>query len=298
MEILVSTGSLSPRTLATAARIARAAGADGIELLLNNALLAEGPERAMRIAAAHDLPVRSVHPPVRVIGAEQYVHDDLIASAEFARGISECRTLVMHTIGGVGLHSERGRAFLQTVTAVANTLGKRGPRLALENRGTVHPKPKLDFLDKLPNLYRICEEWDLGIVLDTAHAASFGINIVAALDIVGSCLVNIHLSDRRAEPPAITSSWWNSLTREHQPPGSGALPLGAFLRKLKAKQYRGAITLELSPLAVAAWSTRRATETIRAAVAFAREQTSDVPAPAPDQSPRPRRTTASAENDS
>lgn len=297
MEILLSTGSLSPRTLATAARIARAAGADGLELLLNNALLADGPERAVRLAAAHGMPIRSVHPPLRLIGAEQYVHDDLIASAEFARGIAECRTLVMHSVGGAGLHTERGRAFLHTVTVVTNALGKRGPRLALENRGTVHPRPKLDFLDKLPNLYRVCEEWDLGIVLDTSHAASFGLNIVAALDIVGSCLVNVHLSDRREEPSAITSSWWNSLTREHQVPGNGALPLGAFLRKLKAKQYRGAITLELSPLAVAAWNARRATDTIGAAVAFVQKQTSDVPAPSPDESPRSHRTAASAENE-
>jgi sugar phosphate isomerase/epimerase len=297
MEILLSSGSLSPRSLATAARVARDAGADGLELLLNNALLANGPERAVRVATAQEMPIRSVHPPLRFIGAEQYAHDDLVASAEFARAIPECRTLVMHAVGGAGLHTEQGRTFLQTVTAVTNALGKRGPRLAIENRGTVHPKPKLDFLDKLPNLYRVCEEWDLGIVFDTSHAASFGLNIVAALDVIGSSLVNVHLSDRREEPSAITSGWWNSLTREHQPPGCGALPLGAFLRKLRAKQYQGTITLELSPLAIASWNTHRATEIVRDAITFVREQTSDVPAPPPNQPQRPRRTTASAENE-
>jgi sugar phosphate isomerase/epimerase len=298
MEILLSTGSLSPRNLATAARIASAAGVDGLEVMANTALLAEGAERAKRAIAAHNLPIRSVHPPVRFIGAAQYAHDDLVATAEFARAIPECRTLVMHSVGGTGLHTEQGRAFLQTVAAVTDTLGKRGIRLTIENRGTVHPKPKLDFLDKLPNLYRVCEEWDLGITMDTSHAASFGLNIVAALDVVGSRLVNVHLSDRREAPPAIGSSWWNSLTREHQPPGMGALPLGAFLRRLKARHYQGAITLELSPLAVASWNARRATETIRAAIAFVREQISDVPAPPTDISQRPRRTATPAENES
>lgn len=298
MDILLSTGSLAPRSLTIAARIARDAGADGLELLLNNALLASGPEQAARTAATHAMPIRSVHPPLRLIGAEHYVHEDMIAAAAFARGLADCRTLVMHAIGGAGLHTERGRAFLDTVTAVGDTLTKSGVRLAIENRGTVQPKPKLDFLDRLPNLYRVCEEWDLGIVLDTAHAASYGLNIVAALDVVGASLINVHLSDRREEPPAWTASVWNSLTREHQLPGQGALPLGAFLRKLKARQYRGAVTLELSPLALASWSTARATERLRAAIAFVRAQVSDIATPAPDQTPHPRRTRASAENDS
>lgn len=297
MDILLSTGSLAPRSLTIAAKIARDAGADGLELLLNNALLASGPEQAARAATAHAMPIRSVHPPIRLIGAEHYVHEDMIAAAAFARGLADCRTLVMHAIGGAGLHTERGRAFLDTVTTVGETLGQSGVRLSIENRGTVQPKPKLDFLDKLPNLYRVCEEWDLGIVLDTSHAASYGLNIVAALDVVGGSLTNIHLSDRRAESPAWISSVWNSLAREHQLPGTGALPLGAFLRKLRSRQYRGAVTLELSPLALASWSTAHATERLRAAVAFVREQTSDIATPAQDHTPQPRHTPASADNE-
>ena len=297
MDILLSTGSLAPRSLAIAARVARDAGVDGLELLLNNALLADGPEQAARAAAAHAMPVRSVHPPIRLVGGEHYAHEDLAAAAAFARGLVDCRTLVMHAVGGAGLHTERGRAFLETVTVVGELLKGSGVRLAIENRGTVQPKPKLDFLDKLPNLYRVCEEWDLGIVLDTSHAASYGLNIVAALDVVGAALVNVHLSDRRAEPPAWTASVWNSLTREHQLPGEGVLPLGAFLRKLRSRRYRGAVTLELSPLALASWNTARATARLRAVVAFVREQVSDPVAPASDHQPEPRRTRASAENE-
>ena len=220
-NILISTGSLAPRGLDDIASIARQAGADGLELLLNGRLLTAGPERVARIAHAHDVPIRSIHPPIRLFHSAGYVHDDLIAAAEFARELPDCQILVMHAVGGPTLHSEDGRAFFRTVEAVTTILRKSGIRLAIENRGTVQPQPRMDFLDRLQNLYRVCEEWDLDITFDTSHAASFGLNIVPALDVVYPRLANVHLSDRREEAPAIASGMINSLTREHQIPGDG-----------------------------------------------------------------------------
>lgn len=297
MEILLSTGSLTPRSLGDTAGIARQAGADGLELLLNGRLLAVGPERAVRAADAQHVPIRSVHPPIRFLNALRHVHDDMIAAAEYARAIPGCRTLVMHAIGGASLHSERGRAFFRTIDEVTSILRKSGVRLAIENRGTVQPQPRLDFLDKLQNLYRVCEEWDLDITFDTSHAASFGMNIVSALDVVYPRLANVHFSDRREEPPAIASGLMNSLTREHQTPGSGALPLASFIQRLRAKQYRGALTLELSPVALAAWRDTRALERTARAIAFVREQITPPSRSAVDPSRQTRRAPAPAEND-
>ncbi len=296
MEILVSTGSLTPRTLRDAASIARRAGADGIELLLNRRLIAAGPEFARHIAREHQVPIRAIHPPIRLIKAARHTHDDMIAAAEYARAIPGCRTLVMHAVGGAGLHTERGRAFFQTVEEVMDILGKNGVRLAIENRGTLHPQPRMDFLDKLQNLYRVCEEWNLDITFDTAHAASFGLDVVSALDVVFPRLANIHLSDRREDPPAISSSLLNALTRDHQLPGEGALPLAMMLQHLKARQYAGAVTLELSPIALAAWREPRALDRLSQAVTFVWEHTAAAQN-ASNAGHRSRRTPTPAEND-
>lgn len=296
MEILLSTGSLTPRSLGDTAGMARQAGADGLELMLNGRLLAAGPERAVRAVNAQQFPIRSIHPPLRLVGAARHAQGDMIAAAEYARSLPGCRTLVMHAIGGTSLHNERGRAFFRTIDEVGKILRMSGVRLALENRGTVHPQPRLDFLDKLQNLYRVCEEWDLDITFDTSHAASYGLNIVSAIDVVYPRLANVHFSDRREEPPAIASGLMNSLTREHQLPGSGALPLASFVQRLRAKDYRGAITLELSPLALAAWRETRALERTSQAVAFVREHASSSVSPT-DTRRQSRRAPAPAEND-
>ncbi|MDQ2784869.1 MAG: sugar phosphate isomerase/epimerase [Chloroflexota bacterium] len=296
MEILLSTGSLTPRGIGDAARIAQQAGADGIELMLTRRLLAAGPAVVSGAVTTHDMPILSIHPPIRFINARQHVHTDMLAAAAFAREIPGCRTLVMHAVGGPGLHTEHGRAFFQTIGEVTELLKKSGVRLAIENRGTVQPRPRPDFLDRLQNLYRVCEEWDLDITFDTSHAASFGLNIVAALDVVYPRVANIHLSDRRDEPSAIASGILNSLTREHQLPGAGALPLGMFLQRLKTREYRHAVTLELSPVALAAWRNQSALDRTSAAVSFVREQISATRS-IPNAAPRARRTHAPMEND-
>lgn len=297
MDILISTGSLAPRSLSDAASIARQTGADGLELLLNGHLLSAGPEPAIRLTTAQQAPIRSIHPPIRFIGARQHVHLDMIAAARYARAIPGCRTLVMHAVGGAGLHTERGRAFFRTVDEVTKILAGSGVRLAIENRGTVHPKPRMDFLDKIQNLYRICEEWNLDITFDTSHAASFGLDIVSALDVVGPRLANVHFSDRREEPPALASGLMNALTREHQLPGSGALPLATFVQRLRARAYRGALTLELSPVALASWRERRMFDRMTSAVSFVREHFAAAADSTADPTHRTRRASTSAEND-
>ena len=296
MDILLSTGSLTPRGIGDIARIAQQAGADGLEVMLNNHLLAIGPDAAISAAETHQVPIRSIHPPIRFINARQHVHHDMLAAAAFARDIPGCRTLVMHAVGGAGLHTERGRAFFHTVGEVSDLLKKSGVRLAIENRGTVQPRPRLDFLDRLQNLYRVCEEWNLDITFDTSHAASFGVNIVSALDVVYPRVANIHLSDRRDEPPAIASGIVNSLTRNHQLPGQGALPLGMFLQRLRAKGYRGAVTLELSPVALTSWRGHAALDRTWGAVSFVREHLSAT-RHIPDEAHGAQRTHAPLEND-
>lgn len=298
MDVLISTGSLAPRSIADAAYVAQASGADGLELLLDGHLLAVGPEIAREIADERDVPIRSVHPALRVAPRVTQVHEDVIAAARYAAQIPTCRTVVMHTVSGVGLHTETGRAFLRTVQEASAILEHTGARLAVENRSTLQPQPRLEFLDRPLNLYRVCEEWDVDITFDTAHAAAFGLNVVSALDVVLPRLRNVHLSDRREDPLPISNSFLNALLREHQMPGDGKLPLGDLLNRLRARHYTGLVTLELSPFAVGAWSTRHAIQRFTRAIQFVRNHTAIEHLPAADPPRRPKRTPTPADGDS
>ena len=54
----------------------------------------------------------------------------------------------------------------------------------------------------------------------------------------------------------------HSYFKHHQIPGDGDLPLVEFLRRLTADSYEGLITLEISPIALQAWSPSRARENL------------------------------------
>ncbi len=296
MDVLISTGSLTPRSIANAAHLAQVAGADGLELLLNGHLLAMGPDIAREIADEHGVPIRSVHPALRFMHRAAHAHEDVMTAARYAAAIPTCRVVVMHASGGAGLHTEMGRAFLRTVEEATAILDGTTARLAIENRGTVQPQPRQEFLDRPLNLYRVCEEWDLDITFNTAHAASFGLHVVPTLDVIYPRLRNVHLSDRREDPLAFSNRLLNALMREHQMPGEGALPLGTLLERLRAKRYRGSVTLELSPLAVGSWSLRRAAQRLTRAVQFVREHTA-IPVPPAQPPRRSNRAPASADTD-
>jgi len=297
MDVLISTRSLTPRSVSDAAHAAQSAGADGLELLLNGHLLTVGPEVVREITDERGMPICSVHPVFRATQRPTQAHDDMLDAARFAAALPACRTLVMRVGGGAGLHTESGRAFLRTVQEASTILEHTGTRIAVENRGTLQPQPRLDFLDRPLNLYRVCEEWDLDITFDTSHAAAFGLNIVAALDVVLPRLRNVHFSDRYEDALPITNGSLNALFREHQIPGDGKLPLVELLHRLRARRYTGAVTLELSPYAVGAWSLRRAVQRLARAVQFVHEHSAIEQFPTATPPRQPRRAPAPADGD-
>jgi sugar phosphate isomerase/epimerase len=72
------------------------------------------------------------------------------------------------------------------------------------------------------------------VVLDTSHAAVAGVDLLDALERLGSRLAHVHLSNNAGRG-------WDS----HLPLDEGVLPIYAFLDALAARGYAGSISLEI-----------------------------------------------------
>ena len=79
-------------------------------------------------------------------------------------------------------------------------------------------------------------------------------DLVRAYAAVKGRVVNVHLSDLLRG--RLIPDWKPLYTffRHHQMPGQGVLPLAEFVRSLVASGFSGHLTLEVSPVALKAWS--------------------------------------------
>ncbi|MBX6342592.1 MAG: sugar phosphate isomerase/epimerase [Thermomicrobiaceae bacterium] len=270
MDIIFSTGAFPGYRLATIFALARAVAADGLEVMLTGRLLRAGPEAVAEIERRERVPVRSVHAVMRLRDqGPTRLAEDIVASARYARALRRCTALVIHTPATAALEAAAGRAWLDAVETAREALAGTGVRLAVENGGRFRKGDPVGLFDLPDRLRWLAAEWDLGITLDVAHAASCGWEIESALDDLLPRLANVHLSDYRHRwyPHALA----NSLIRDHRLPGEGDLPLDRWLAQLAASGYAGPVTLELSPLAVRSLWPRAAERRLRGAIRSCRE---------------------------
>ncbi|HEU5424840.1 MAG TPA: sugar phosphate isomerase/epimerase [Nitrolancea sp.] len=286
--IICSTGSFAGQALSTRFRLARAAGTDGVELMLSPRLVRGEPREVRRLEDEHHTPVRSVHSVLRLrdVSSEQAA-DDITTSARFAAQLHHCRVLVVHPPQVDSLHDTAGRHWLEALEASAEIGARAGFAIAVENLGQLTRRGTASALDHPSRLKWLAEEWDVALTFDTSHAGSRGWNLVEVSDLFGPRLANLHLSDLGAR----TYRWalTNALVRDHRLPGTGTLPLRSLLEHLASRHYSGLLTLELSPLALRAWWRPSTLARLRAAVLNCRVQThSSQPSSHPTTGPDPR----------
>ena len=94
------------------------------------------------------------------------------------------------------------------------------------------------------------------LTLDTTHLGTWGVDVLAAYERLADRVAHVHLS--------------NYDGREHRLPHKGRLPLAQFLACLKADGYGGIVTLEVHPEALGAGDEGRVRQNLRAAVDFCR----------------------------
>jgi sugar phosphate isomerase/epimerase len=272
MHLQFSTACLPRFPLRSSFATTRALGLDGVQIALTPALYRRGPERLAREAERHGVVVRSLD--LGTLGAPGAGREAVAGVAAFATAVPECRVVALPAPHGYGQFPGGLNGYLDLVRAYDEALGEHATVTIVNSPGGGSGAPGP--LDRFPQLRRIVEEWDLGYTFDTSHAASAGWVITEPLPQMGARLRNIHLGDFRQRPAYGTQEPAPFLPDAVQPrqlhraPGTGVLPLRAFLRALRRREYTGLVTLDLRESGPRGWWPPGHLGRLVAAVAFCR----------------------------
>lgn len=225
-QLLTSTGALVLTPLGWAMDAIADAGFSGAEVLLGHQRASRSPTMVAGFARESGLAVPVVHGPYmlllrRVLGSDYREKTTRAMERAAAFGAT---TMVAHP---PFRWERKARAWLADGRA-ESLAAETGVRFAMENlfpwvgrtfSSAVTPAD----LAAYPN-----------VVFDTSHFAVAGIDLLDAWDALADRVCHIHLSDNLGGG-----------SDSHSPLGSGMLPLEAFLARVGASGYTGAITLEL-----------------------------------------------------
>lgn len=272
MLLSLSSGALYLFPLATAARLARESGFDGIELVVSPEALVRGPAGVATLLRREGVPALSVHPPLHRIPGCHTELEQAAVLPRFCRALPGCRALVMHEPEAYHWHEPAAKRWLKALASACSALQGSEVRVGVENESGLAAHKAGWVLHSLPALRAFVEEHNLAVTYDTAHADSNGWDVVASLEAFRWRLVNVHLNDvvplspRARRLPALA----RSLLSHHRLPGEGILPLDAVLQTLARWGYDGVVTVELSPLLFPPWAPAQAVSRLRQCVARCR----------------------------
>lgn len=234
INIGMSTSSVYPLSTEDAFRLAKAAGFDGIEVMITEDPSTQDARGLRELSARYQLPILSVHAPVLPLAQFVWGSDPirkLERSAELARAV-DASTVVVHPPfrWQVGY----ARSFEVTVRELS---GRYGVELAVENmfpwklgvmnmRGySPSPDPMLSDCD--------------AVTLDFSHASLAGRDSLEYAMAMGDRLRHVHLCD------GMTSMAEGQILDEHLVPGRGTQPVAEVLQYLAATKWDGSLIAEI-----------------------------------------------------
>lgn len=266
MRLSYSTGSTYSYPLARSFHLAHGAGLDCVELVLGPEAIRRGPAEVQRLAEDAGVSISSLHGPILPLPGWRQIPRNIERLTAYAAALEPSPLVVLHVPQARDMErDERGRAFRE---ALASGLARDGLQIAVETPGLFHTTERAFELFDMDNLGRFAERMGAGIVLDTVHVASLSQDILHAYGLFQQRLANVHLSDLVEVPRWLDRPGLHSLIKHHQIPGRGVLPLAALVQALARDGYEGLVTLELSPVALRAWSATQAGRALREAVAY------------------------------
>ena len=234
-KIGVSTTSFFPLKLEDSFRLAREAGADGVEVMITNDPQTQDPRVLDFLSRRFDLPVLSIHAPVLlltqgVVGYSPAVK--LERSAELAK-IMGADTVVVHPPFRWQLGYSR--IFEDTVSEVAH---RYGVKVAVENM--------FGWCAAQHTFEAYAPGWNPGdlnvehLTLDFSHAAMQDVSSLALARAWGERLSHIHLCDGTSPKDNF------HLFDEHLLPGQGTQPVADTLEAVVRAGFSGHIIAEVS----------------------------------------------------
>ena len=275
MKVSLSTACLYVYPLRQVFAVAKRAGCDGVELVINPEIELRGGTYARKLSQEFELPILSVHPPLFQYPGWGKSEESIAPYLKRALKIAEdagAPHLVIHMPMAENAERGKGREFIETVVRARERLNGTGPHIALENRPKFTDKDATYILTELHDLRAFADAHDFPMTLDTAHIGTWDLDLIATFQHFRGRVVNVHLSDLRDVSPRIEKRpILHSYVKQHQFPGEGKLPLREFVAMLAREGYQGAITFELSPTELRVWNPRTAENRLKEAVVFVRQ---------------------------
>jgi len=271
--IALSTGSLYNYGIARVARLAAAAGFDGLEIMVDDRWDTRDPAHLREAVGSAGIPILSLHAPFRA-GIQGWAEDEVARvhrTVDLARAVG-ARTVVIHPPLRYQWIVVRAAPFFTAAlltpfrrvsryhrwlrTELEPYRARAGVTIALENM----PRHRLG--PWLVNLFAMNEIRDLrrvsAVAFDTTHVGTWGIDLLDTYEVLANRIVHVHISNY-------------DKGRQHRLPGEGSLPLSAFLTALRKRGFGGVITVELEPDSAGAGDEGRVRERLAAAATFCRE---------------------------
>lgn len=252
MKFSLSTGTLYVYPLRAIFRWAREAGFSGVELVVNPEAVARGGRTVGAMARDQGLEIYSVHPTLLPLPGWRERKGGMEPTIRLAQE-AEASVVVMHTPRSETLDEGEGLAFRHRIEAWQTRLAGGGLRLAVENKAVRAEAHRRYALTPLARLRAFADRYNLGLVLDTTHAATSGDDLQRSLAVLDGRLVNVHLSDVGGYGPLQRVPSVGSKLAEHRFPGTGDLALAELLVALDRNRYTGPVTLEITPWDARAW---------------------------------------------
>lgn len=260
IKIGMSTSCTFPKPTAQSFQIAKAAGYDGIEVMVSTENDSRNPHHLNALAHRLELPVMSIHAPV--LFYTQFVwgtkpDEKLKRTVELAHAVG-AETVVVHPpFRWQGAYATR---FEELVTQLER---ESGITMAVENMfpWNVAGSQKA----YLPGTNPVEMNVD-SITLDFSHAALSGDDSFEMAKAAGGRLRHIHLCDGQAPDGK------KRLFDEHRMPGEGGQPVAKTLRYLADRGWDGQVVAEVNTRLARKDEAKRL-HMLRETLAFAREHT-------------------------
>ena len=261
MDILFSTGCLYTYAMPEIFEMAKAAGYDGIELLISHNNCNMEAERIQEISDEYDISILSLHSPFLICEGWGGFWDRIWRSLAMAMELS-IPLVNFHPPTGLFPRHHLDGQLSEYIKVYKDLIQNSDIILTIENLPTI-PVFRGSFINRIfprmiNNMYQIARfVADNGIhsTFDTTHIGTTGVNLLEAYGVFKDRIANIHLSDHDGRS-------------QHILPGSGHLPLRELLAQVKSDGYDGTITLETCPAAMEHEDKAKAAQNARSSLEY------------------------------
>ncbi|ACD96613.1 sugar phosphate isomerase/epimerase family protein [Trichlorobacter lovleyi] len=235
LKISLSSGSLFTLPICRAFELSAEAGFDGVELIINQDFQRVNPVKVVR-SLQEIAPINSIHAPFMPLDGWGGPIQSLFHSIELAADTG-IPLVNFHPPSWMGMEIGFWR-WLYRIRDFQKEIGIDGEVLVtIENMPCIGRfKLNPNILSSTRDMITFIHDHNLFLTFDTTHMGSGKANFINDFYLFyeSGRIRNIHFSDY-------------GFDREHLIPGHGRLPLTRFLNHLKHTDYKGCVTLEVSP---------------------------------------------------